>query len=1283
MNVDAEQGCRVKPLEADLLSRRYIAVSRGELLYYTAAVRDDGKIPILFDKAFYLDSYEDVRKTGIDPLEHYLGWGAIEGRMPTGDVRSGKLDPLVEALHRLDPNDGRTRAFDRDIYRQMNPDLASFDDQALTAHYENHGRGEGRVGSMYALSSQLCDSPREIPLDFDPGEYAEFYADLEQFKTLPVKALHHYMSRGRWEFRHYSLRAFKEDRSPWDSHSASGASSRDLYVKQSLDAIDREELPVKLIAFYLPQFHPIPENDEWWGEGFTEWTNVTKAMPNYEDHYQPRLPADLGFYDLRVADVMDRQAEMARRYGIYGFCYHYYWFGGRRLLEMPIERMLATGKPDFPFCLNWANENWTRRWDGAEQEVLIAQQHGDEDDVAVIRDLIRYFRHPNYIRIDGRPFLIIYRAGLLPNIENTVGLWREVCHTEGIGEIYLAMAATFEHRTAGTDPTAFGMDAIVEYPPHFDKTVITERNLRLFNSHYHWKVSDYSEFAKTFFERDFPAHVTRFRGIMPDWDNTARSQNNSYVFHGTSPEAYGKWLQAAIEQTMDWRPKDERLIFINAWNEWAEGAYLEPDRKYGFAYLAATREALEQAARKRSPKPSAAGSRPIESAVSERLRSSFARERDSAGPEPLVSIVIPMYGQLPYTLQCLESIAASPPSVPFEIIVVDDGSPDDPAETLRSIEGVRLVAKPENQGFIRACNDAAGTARGEYLCFLNNDTEVKPGWLDSLVRTFRDFPGAGLAGSKLVYPDGILQEAGGIIWQDGSASNFGRGGDASLPVYNYAREVDYCSGASIMIPKSLFDESGGFDEYYVPAYCEDSDLALKVRSLGYRVVYQPHSVVVHHEGVTSGTDVTRSVKAWQPVNSKKLYRRWKDRLARHQAPGGDIDVAKDRMAQYRVLVLDHATPAPDQDAGSVTVFNTMLLLRDMAFQVTFIAEFSYLYTSDYTAALQRLGIETPDCLSHESIERHLEEVGDRYDLVLVFRAQVSECYDNLHAIRRLCPRAKIQFWTLDLCYLRVSREAKILRNAAKKKEALRLKKVELASIREADATVVHSPVERDMVMREIPETQVHLVPLILDVPGTRAPFGERQDIAFLGGYRHPPNVDAVHYFVNDIMPCMRKKLPGVRFHIAGSNVPEEIRKHDTEPDIVVTGHVADLQSLFDRIRISVAPLRYGAGVKGKIGVAMSAGLPVVTTSPGAEGMELTDGENVLIADDPEVFADALARLYNDEELWTQLSESGLEFARNTWGEEAAWQALAATLSGMGLPEVKRGRHPLRLYSPAD
>lgn len=647
--------------------------------------------------------------------------------------------------------------------------------------------------------------------------------------------------------------------------------------------------------------------------------------------------------------------------------------------------------------------------------------------------------------------------------------------------------------------------------------------------------------------------------------------------------------------------------------------------------------------------------------------------------DPIVSVIIPMYGKIDYTLRCLASISVNSPQATFEVIVVDDCSPDNSEEMLSSVKGIQLIHNEQNQGFIRSCNIGSKAAKGKYLYFLNNDTEVITGWMDELLNTFEGFPGTGLVGSRLIYPDGRLQEAGGIIWQDGSAWNFGRFQDPQLPVYSYAREVDYCSGASIMIPKLLFDELGGFDEHYLPAYCEDSDLALKIRDKGYRVIYQPLSMVIHFEGITSGTDTSQGTKAYQIENSKKLFRRWKERLQTHQPVGMNTDDAKDRRATRRALVIEHTTPTPNQDAGSVTVLNLMLLLREMDFQVTFIPEDNFLYVPEYTTALQRVGIEALYAPYVTNVKEHLKDCGDRYDLVFLFRPTVAE--RQIETVRKLCPKAKVLFHTVDLHYLRMSREAELQSDKAKLKAANEMKQSELAAIRAADATIVHSTTELELLRPELPDSRLHVFPLIMDIRGTSKTFTDRCDIVFIGGYQHPPNVDAVQYFVAEIMPLLRSRLPNVHFYVVGSNPPAEIQALASE-DVIITGFVEDLEALLDKMRVSVVPLRYGAGIKGKIGSAMAVGLPVVGTSLAAEGMSLTDGENILIVDGAEALAKSLAEIYKNEALWNRISHNGLAFAENTWGAEATWKVLSVILDSLGITTA-RSAYMLSLFSNMD
>ncbi len=351
---------------------------------------------------------------------------------------------------------------------------------------------------------------------------------------------------------------------------------------------------VRPIAFYLPQYHPIPENDAWWGKGFTEWRNVAQAQPRFPDHYQPHLPADLGFYDLRLPEVREAQADLAREYGIHGFCYYHYWFNGKRLLERPLDEMLASGQPDFPFCLCWANENWTRAWDGGESEILIGEDYSEDDDRQHIQWLARVFADKRYIRIDDKPVLLVYRATNLPSPSRTTAIWRGEARRLGIGELYLGRVESIKPYEDG-DPTKLGFDAAIEFQPDWSwfGTPLPGYSLGLSAnaSERENHVYDYATVVSRMLSRPQPTYK-RFPCVSPTWDNTARRRKgDAWVLHNSTPEFYGVWLGAVLDTFRPGSPS-ENLVFINAWNEWAEGCHLEPCQKWGRGYLEATRDAL-------------------------------------------------------------------------------------------------------------------------------------------------------------------------------------------------------------------------------------------------------------------------------------------------------------------------------------------------------------------------------------------------------------------------------------------------------------------------------------------------------------------------------------------------------------------------------------------------------------------------------------------------------------------------------------------------------------------
>ena len=639
----------------------------------------------------------------------------------------------------------------------------------------------------------------------------------------------------------------------------------------------------------------------------------------------------------------------------------------------------------------------------------------------------------------------------------------------------------------------------------------------------------------------------------------------------------------------------------------------------------------------------------------------------ASGSNHDASIIIPVYGQLAYTLNALHALARHVSRHSFEIIIVDDKSPDASAHWLAQIPAIRLHIQPANSGFIESCNTGAALAGGKYLVMLNNDTRVVSGWLDELIDSFAVLGGdgqavPGLVGSKLFYPDSSLQEAGGILWRDGSAWNYGRNDDPGKPEYCYARQVDYVSGCSLAIPADLWRELGGFDVHYRPAYGEDSDLALKVRyRTGRGVWMQPLSRVVHYEGKTSGTDTSGGVKAHQIANARKLYARWAGELSAHRPNAEAPQLERDRGVTKRALVLDATTPEPDKDAGSLTCFELMRALQANGYKVSFLAESNLLYLPGASSALQRAGIEVGYAPYAKSIASWLEANGADIDVVLIFRNGVAA--RQMADVRRYCPNAKVIFHASDLHFLREEREAELAGDTKRLAVARETQRSELNVIRAADATIVHSTFEETLLRDISPTANVTTFPWILDPKGCKTPFHQRRDIAFLGGYRHPPNVDAVRHFVEAIWPRIHAANPQMRFIMAGSEMPPDLTALDGSHNIVAMGYVADLAALFETIRLTVAPIRYGAGIKGKVAMSLAYGVPAVLTSCAAEGMEIHDGDIAMIRDEPDAFADAVLTLYDDPTRWAAMSADALTFVEKTYGAALGRRRLADIIAG--------------------
>ncbi|MEO8625335.1 MAG: glycosyltransferase [Candidatus Limnocylindrales bacterium] len=651
------------------------------------------------------------------------------------------------------------------------------------------------------------------------------------------------------------------------------------------------------------------------------------------------------------------------------------------------------------------------------------------------------------------------------------------------------------------------------------------------------------------------------------------------------------------------------------------------------------------------------------------LNPTHARLRFRTPDRERVTVIVTAYGNFSATYRCLYALATRLAGERGVSVVLADDRPDRPlGPMLTEISGLHYGVNDENLGYLRTANRAAARAASDYLVFLNNDAVVEHGWLDALCRVADDDPRVGMVGSMLLRPDGRLEEAGGIMFRDGKGYPYGSGDDPSKPEYNFVRDVDCVRGASLLVRRAAFEAVGGFDDRYAPAFFEEFDLAFKLREAGYRVVYQPASRV-HHAGARSyGRGLQGRLSA---TNHQKFVARWANELARRPAQSSDLYAARERAhARGTILVADEHVPEYDRSAGGLAIWQYLELLRREDFKVVFVPHDGSV-AEPYASRLQQAGIEVVP--GFQEARRWLRAYGHHVEWAICARPRVAT---DLVPLIRAATRARLIYFTVDLHFLREMRHAELDSRPEIRRRAKLLRRQELAVFRSVDVVLTPSNAEAQLIRELAPNIKPYVIPLLMVPPddGNRSagspPASERRDIIFVGGFRHQPNVDAATHLVQDIMPLVWRSLPHARLWLVGSDPPSVVQELASGL-VEVTGYVPDLAPFYARARVSVSPLRYGAGVKGKIIGSLAAGVPVVTTPMGNEGIDLEDGVNALIATDAEELALATVRLLRDATLAQSLADVGRATVRERFSQAAARQALFEALGvpGSGANDV--------------
>jgi GT2 family glycosyltransferase len=624
---------------------------------------------------------------------------------------------------------------------------------------------------------------------------------------------------------------------------------------------------------------------------------------------------------------------------------------------------------------------------------------------------------------------------------------------------------------------------------------------------------------------------------------------------------------------------------------------------------------------------------------------------------PDCSIIIPVYKNYLMTLQCICSVYLAKDDTSIEVIIVDDCSPEHLNIPLSKFN-IKVIRNETNLGFVGSCNAGAAEAKGRKLIFLNNDTIVMNNWLYTLSKHL-DNPEVGIAGSMLLYPDGSLQEAGGCMWHDGNGLNYGRNDNPNDPKFNFTREVDYCSGASLAIQASLFKSLGGFDTLFSPGYYEDTDLCFKARSSGLKVIYEPKSKVIHLEGKSSENMAQGGMKRHQEINKERFKERWADDLVNYTKPHENRFYAN-RKKKAKLLILDSYLPTPDKDSGSNDLFLSIQLLNKFDYEITFMPTWEIGYSTRYLGMLEGMGVRVcPQDYQYHCPE-WIKSLHNEFDIALILR------YDNYHRFSQIVKEAnrslKIVYDTVDLHFIREEREAKTIYGNVDEQHINNIREAEINAINDADHSFVRSAYELRLLCADhsVNPEKVSVLPICRPINRPLKSYKDRSNIVFIGGFKHSPNVDCIRYFLNTIFPIIYSREPSICLTIAGSHPELLVESIDnfSHPNVSIKGYVEDLDTLFEGHRISIAPLRYGAGTKGKVISSLCHGIPCVVTSVACEGMIGVENDiHLAIRDNPNEFADKCIEIYNNEHLWNSISQNAVNYAEQHASLSTMEQAL--------------------------